>query len=53
MRQPKPRGAAVPALALAWSWQAAKILVALERTGKAKGNLPGDASPLGRLAHPP
>ena len=35
--------AAVPALALAGSWQAAAILIALERTGKALRNPPRDA----------
>jgi MFS family permease len=35
--------AAVPALALAGSWQAAAILIALERTGKAMRNPPRDA----------
>jgi MFS family permease len=34
---------AVPALALAGSWQAAAILMALERTGKAMRNPPRDA----------
>jgi len=34
---------AVPALALAGSWQAAAILIALERTGKALRNPPRDA----------
>jgi len=35
--------AAVPALALAGSWQAAAVLIALERTGKALRNPPRDA----------
>ena len=35
--------AAVPALALVGSWQAAAILIALERTGKALRNPPRDA----------
>jgi len=35
--------AAVPALALVGSWQAAAILIALERTGKAMRNPPRDA----------
>jgi MFS family permease len=39
--------AAVPALALAGSWQAAAILIALERVGKALRNPPRDAM----LAH--